>query len=118
MSLDLYLNRPATDQTPCPHCNGTGVEPGAYDSFNITHNLTEMAREAGIYECLWRAKGTAGEIVPKLRAAIEDMRKRPEHYRKFDSENGWGTYDDFLPWLEELLAKCEEHPDAILEASV
>lgn len=82
--------------------------------FNITHNLGEMAREAGIYDCLWRSGengfSKAGEIISLLENAIQDMKDRPEHYKKFNAENGWGTYEDFVPWVEEVLECCQNHP--------
>jgi len=87
---------------------------------NITHNLVEMASQADIYACLWRPETcnvtVAGELVQPLRRAIEDMKARPQHYRQFDSANGWGKYDHFLPWLEQLLQACEEHPEAWVQS--
>lgn len=89
---------------------------------NITHNLTSMAEEAGIYECLWRPEENgyirAGQVAGKLREGIKLMRDDPERFRKFDASNGWGTYDDFMPWLERVLKACEENPDAEPVASV
>jgi len=85
-------------------------------SMNITHNLAEMAREAGVYECLWRpsVKGVVfgRDLIDPINRGIAEMKSDPERFRKFDSENGWGTYDDFLPWLEELLQGCKDHPNA------
>jgi hypothetical protein len=91
-----------------------------YES-NITHNLTKMAREAGIYQVLWRPEEIditkANHLIAPLENAITDMEKRPFHYEKYNSENGWGTYADFLPWLRRLLEACKEFPDATIEAS-
>ena len=105
MSLDFCIH-PITIVTS--HCQ------------NITHNLSEMASEAGIYECLWRTEEngfeTAGQIVEPLRKAIADMKARPDHYRQFNAANGWGAYKDFLPWLEKLLPVCEANPGAAITA--
>lgn len=38
-------------------------------------------------------------------------------FRAYDSPNGWGTYDNFVPWLEKYLAACEEYPDAEVRVS-
>ena len=88
---------------------------------NITHNLNKMADAAGIYEACWRPEEIgatkAGDIIPILEKGFEDMKARPEHFKKFDSENGWGTYKDFLPWVENYLNACREYPDAIIEVS-
>lgn len=84
---------------------------------NITHNLAEMAHEAGIYEAVWRPEEIgiklAQAVIPILKGGIERMEKDPERYKKYDAENnGWGTYNQFLPWLKKYLEKCKEYPDA------
>jgi hypothetical protein len=103
MSLDLYLMEPVY-------------------SCNITHNLTTMAKAAGIYDQLWRPEEHdiwyAGDLIVTLRAGIKAMESSPTYYKTFDSSNGWGVYEDFLPWLKELLAACEANPDARVEVSV
>jgi len=90
-------------------------------SANITHNLNKMADAAGIYEACWRPEEIgatkAGDIIPILEKGFEDMKSRPEHYKQFDSENGWGTYKDFVPWVESYLSACLEFPEAIIEVS-
>lgn len=125
MSLDVTLTR----------VQRTGV----YDA-NITHNLNEMASEAGIYEALWRPyrlkpnfvdaedynaeyefeknnPTLAGDIIPLLEKGLADLKARPEHYEKFDSPNGWGTYEHFVPFVEKYLEACKEYPDAQIEVS-
>lgn len=101
MSLDFTLSKMAVVDV--------------YDA-NITHNLGPMAREAGIYQCLWRPKElgitTAQQMIQPLREGLAKLRERPEHFTKFDSPNGWGLYVNFVPWVEGVLAACEEHPDA------
>ena len=88
---------------------------------NITHNLGGMATEAGIYQALWRPEEInakyAGDIIPILEKGLEDMKVRPAHYRQFDAENGWGTYDDFIPFLDELLTACKRAPKAEITVS-
>lgn len=88
---------------------------------NITHNLGKMADEAGIYYACWRPEEIgakyAKDIIPLLEKGIEDMKARPGHYRQFDSSNGWGVYDDFMPWLDNYLEACRKYPDAVIEVS-
>ncbi len=109
MSLDLYL----IDE--CPHC-------GREDTitFNITHNLGRMATAAGIYRCLWCAEesgyATAQDIIPTLTEGVKKMDNDPERFEKFDAPNGWGTYDDFLPWLKKVLKACIDNPTYKLKA--
>ena len=105
MSLDIWLT--AMSETP------------VYEA-NITHNLAGMADAAGIYVTLWNADKqttTAFDLIQPLQWAIDDMEKRPDFYKHFDAENGWGTYDDFVPWLEELLEACKMYPNAKVEIS-
>ena len=88
---------------------------------NITHNLAEMADEAGIYDILWRPEENgiklAEQLIEPLRQAIREMEKDPARFSAHNADNGWETYKDFLPWLEELLAVCIEHPDGKVSAS-
>jgi hypothetical protein len=110
MSLDFYLER-------MPDV----VEPETVFDANITHNLTKMASEAGIYEVLWRPDEhgykKAEQIIPILRAGLELLKSDPERFKKFDSPNGWGRYIHFVPFVEEVLAACEEYPDADIRVS-
>lgn len=103
MSLDITLTN---------HCDYCGHDYSY--SCNITHNLGQMAREAGIYDLLWNASGKAGAMIKPLAKAIIDMEARPEYYRQFDAPNGWGIYDDFLPWLNEILQQCVDNPEAVI----
>ena len=88
---------------------------------NITHNLNKMAMEAGIYEACWSPEEInatkASEIIPILEKGYEVLKSNPEYFQRFNSENGWGTYKDFLPWVKEYLDACKEYPDAIIEIS-
>lgn len=106
MSLDVWLRN---------------AEEQEIFSANITHNLGKMAREAGIYECVWRPDennySKAGDIIADLRIGIARMAAAPTHYKQFDSENGWGVYDDFMPWLIRYLEACEKNPDAWIGVS-
>jgi hypothetical protein len=90
-------------------------------SDNITHNLTEMAEEAGIYMHLWRPEEIgiekAWELIEPLKAGIARLKSDPERFRAFDSPNGWGLYIHFLPFVERYLEQCEYNPDATISVS-
>ena len=90
-------------------------------SANITHNLGAMAAAAGIYEACWHPETigaeTASDIIPILEQGLADMKRSPEHFKKFDSPNGWGLYKHFVPWVEEYLEACKKHPKALIWAS-
>lgn len=99
----------------------TELKPVEVFEANITHNLATMARAAGIYKHLWRPEElgilAARELIEPLRHGIEFMKADPEWFERFNSENGWGTYENFLPWVERYLAACERSPDARVSVS-
>lgn len=114
MSLDFYLYA---------EVDVGGKEPYTFDmcDFNITHNLNEMADVAGIYGILWRPEENgieyAGQMIEPLTKAVADMTENPAKYEKCNARNGWGTYEDFLPWVRGVLAACERYPKAKVRAS-
>lgn len=105
MSLDLTL---------------IAIRPAEVFSANLTHNLGKMAEAAGIYKHLWRPEeipiATAGELIAPLKQGLERLRADPAKFRLLEPENKWGTYDDFLPWIERYIAACEANPDATVSA--
>ena len=112
MSLDVYLSTPA-----CPTC---GRNDELFHA-NITHNLSEMAGELGIYPALWCPEAVnvtcAADLIVPLTAAIEKMQADPEHWQSYDSPNGWGLAVNFLPWLVRYRAACLEHPKSVVTAN-
>jgi hypothetical protein len=135
MSLDVHLYRPYL----ISYDEGKTLEPRRellYNA-NITHNLNKMATKAGIYEALWRpyqlkpdypgfddhkaeweyedANPVRGyEIIDVIEKGLDDMKKRPEYYKKFNSPNGWGTYENFLSFIEKYLIALKQFPEAIV----
>lgn len=136
MSLDLDLKR----KYHVSYDGGKTLEEReetVYDA-NITHNLGDMAKKAGIYEALWRpymlkegyvptedyskemefeesVEIRAYEIIPILEKGLDDLKARPEYFKKYNSPNGWGTYDNFVPFVEKYLNACKEYPEAIVD---
>lgn len=88
---------------------------------NITHNLNKMANAAGIYKHLWRPEEIgitkAAELIQPLRVGLSDMVERPTYYESFNASNGWGLYENFLPWIAKYLEACIAHPDATIHVS-
>jgi hypothetical protein len=107
---------------------------------NITHNLTEMAGAAGIYEALWRPYRlvdgyvraeengselafeeeqviSASKIIPILEKGLADLKARPKYFKKYDSPNGWGRYINFVFFVEEYLNACKQYPESIIAVS-
>ena len=90
-------------------------------SANITHNLGNMAQEAGIYMLLWRPEELgltrAQEIAPELFRGYVNLVLLPEHYKQFNSPNGWGMYENFVKFVNKCLTACDEYPTAFIEVS-
>ena len=106
MSLDVYL----TDES------GHRVYRR-----NITHNLGNMASEAGIYECLWRPDEHgithARQIIEPLAAGVALLATQKARFEAFNAENGWGMWEHFLPFCADYLQACRSHPDALVRVS-
>lgn len=89
-------------------------------SANITHNLNRMAAEAGIYKHLWRPEeigiSKAADLIEPLGRGLALLRSDPERFETFNSPNGWGTYRDFVPFVEGYLDACRMYPDATVRA--
>ena len=138
MSLDVYLARKRDEPTAADRAvalfRANGLEEFAAEiearhecgdvevySANITHNLGRMADAAGIYAPLWRPEEVgitkAAQLIEPLRAGLEKLRNSPAHYRTFNSPNGWGLYEHFVPFVAAYLAACEENPDADVSVS-
>ena len=116
MSLDITLISKDPQIKECEHCRIEYEDHEYLFDANITHNLTTMASKANIYDCLWNADQlkTAEEIIEPLKKGLTDMKERPYYYKQFDTSNGWGTYNQFIPWLENLLEACIDYPDATI----
>ena len=119
MGLDVYLNR----KRYLSYDEGktyTEDDEQVYWA-NITHNLGKMASEAGIYEALWRpeeiGKTKASEIVELLEKGLTDLKSRPEYFEQFNSPNGWGMYEHFVPFVEKYLEACKEYPETDIYVS-
>lgn len=86
-----------------------------YDG-NITHNLNSMAEAAGIYGVLWRPDKNgithALQLIDPLRTGLAALKNNPDVYKTFNPENGWGTYEGLVSFVEEYLAACEQYPSA------
>src|SRR3990167_10444208 len=99
MSLDVYL---------------TKIMPAEVFSANVTHNLGDMAKAAGIYEHLWKPEEIgitkANQLIEPLKIALKKMKENPEEFEKYNPDNGWGSYKDFVPWIVEYLNACIENP--------
>lgn len=110
MSLDVFLR--AAPDDPCH-------EPDEIlFSANITHNLGRMAYEAGFYDVCWRPEESgiirAEQLIEPLSNGLDLMCAEDERFRALNSPNGWGLYDNFVPWVAKYLRACRTYPDALV----
>jgi hypothetical protein len=124
MSLDVYLEGESTEEEcVCEKCGNrhTHNEPSLLYHENITHNLTKMADECGLYDCIWRPdeKGftTAKQLTSLLETGLDKLVSNPWEYMKYESENGWGTYDGFVKFVGSYLHACKRYPDSKVSVS-
>lgn len=139
MSLDVYLMGEGT--ITC-ECCGHKYD-ATYEVFaqNITHNLNEMADQAGLYDVCWRphrlrddydipegdhegewefedsVEVKAGDLIKRLEKGLKALKDNPEHFKRYNASNGWGVYENFVPWVERYLEACKEYPDAVVRVS-
>ena len=110
MSLDVYLE-----------VDTGGEENVIVYSRNITHNLGEMAGEAGIYKCLWRPDEigikTASELIKLLEGGLNTLKADPRYFKTFNPENGWGTYEGLVEFVEDYLNNCKQNPKCVVSVS-
>ena len=106
------------------------IQPSSVYSANITHNLGAMAREVEIpymagtvtlYTILWRPEELqftkAREIAVLLDAGWNILLADPEKFKKFNPENGWGSYEGLVDFVYEYRNACWDTPDAELRVS-
>lgn len=107
MSLDISLHEVSR------HC--------VYET-NITHNLAKMAEELGVYDALWHPKENgiryAKDLIPLLQQKTMELFFEARKYKAYNASNGWGTYENFWHFLNDLLQQCKAHPEAEIESDI
>lgn len=121
MSLDISLYSKEKKTVMCYSCMHEHEEQGILYDANITHNLGEMASKAGIYKALWRPEEIdaqyAKDIIEVVEKGLADLKARPEYFEQFNSPNGWGMYEHFVPFVSDYLDALKENPDAEIHIS-
>ena len=91
-----------------------------YDA-NITHNLNEMAEEAGIYNHLWRPDEIgithAKQLIIPLREGFSILSGDPKKFMNLNPENKWGDYSGLVVFVRSYLSACEENPESEVHVS-
>ena len=135
MSLDVYLYR--IKYASYDMVNFHEEKEQLYTA-NITHNLNVMAEQAGIYKALWRPYQLhkdyvhiedynkemlfedsvtiiASDIIDIIEQGLDLLKNRPDYFSKFNAENGWGKYVNFVPFVEKYLEALKQYPDSLVE---
>jgi len=108
VSLDFYLQ----------YIDEDTFETSEIYSRNITHNLTGMWNKAGIYDSLYNShRMRPKEIIGLLRSGLAHMEDNPAEYRLLEPENGWGSYENALEFLRDVIAICSRYPNATIGIS-
>ena len=106
MSYDVWME--ANLGGPSPYT----IDPG----INHTSNTSGMWREAGCD--LGEMHGSLGEeCIPPLEKAIAALTANPNHYRRHEPDNKWGTVETTIDFLSKILAMCKRTPLATLVVS-
>jgi hypothetical protein len=90
-------------------------------SGNITHNLAKMAKEAGIYECLWRPEEMgiclASQIIGPLEGGLCLLVANKARFEEFNAPNGWGLWENLVHFCACYLQACRDNPCASVSVS-
>ena len=88
---------------------------------NITHNLNQMANQAGLYGYLWRPGELgitkASDLIAPLATGLSFLKSHPDELRRFEPSNGWGTYEGLVEFVEKYLEACQAFPEATVQVS-
>lgn len=121
MSLDVWLKLPCAQFPGQEPILVTSEDDEIVFSYNITHNLNQMAVEANLYDCLWRpdehGMTHASQLIPLLTTGLLLLKAEPARFQAFNPPNGWGSYDALVAFVEEYLSACRKHPHAEIGVS-
>ena len=101
------------------------VQPTSVYSANITHNLGKMASEVKLsnamtlYDILWRPDEQkdlkcAKDISELLDEGWNILLSDPEKFKKFEPDNGWGSYEGLEKFVYNYRNACWDNPDTEL----
>jgi hypothetical protein len=84
-------------------------------SWNVTYNLGTMLRAAGFPP--WRdlIGAPAAEVAETLAKVAETLREDPDGFKQYNPDNGWGTYEGAVEFVESFRDGCANHPRATID---
>ena len=98
-------------------------QPTSVYSQNITHNLGKMAGEVKLsngmtlYDVLWQPDEQenlliASDISDLLNEGWNILLSDPEKFKKFNPENGSGSYEGLCDFVYKYRNACRDYPNA------
>lgn len=101
------------------------IETNEFWHGNITHNLCEMAEDClssnnsdyTLYDLLWRdtQEPFTGDYlnvyIAYLAYCLYVLKDDPEHFKKFNPKNGWGTYEQLINFVKEFIKALVNIPE-------
>ena len=103
------------------------TQPVSVYTNNITHNLGKMANQVilsnghTLYQVLWRPDEHgwkfARDIIDMLDEGWNILMSNPEKFKKFNPENGWGSYEGLCNFVYNYRNACWDNPNAELRVS-
>jgi hypothetical protein len=103
------------------------TQPVSVYSGNITHNLTKMADAVALsngmtlYDIMWRPDEHelkyAKDIAELLDQGWNILLSDPDHFKTFNPDNGWGSYEGLCDFVYNYRNACWDNPDAELRIS-
>lgn len=98
-----------------------GHETNCVFTYNVTHNLGKMASKAGLYDACWRPDEHgythANMLIEPLKTGLKQLKSDPKYFKTYNPDNGWGTYEGLIEFVEAYLAACKKFPYATVEVS-
>ena len=132
MGLDVYLVKKVWETEDFETFTNREDE---YYHGKITHNLWKMAKACGLYNILWypyrlfrtefaneneemeyesHCEIQAIQLIEPMERGLKELKSNPAKYKTYNSENGWGLYEHFLPFVEKYLEACKQYPDLLV----
>jgi hypothetical protein len=103
------------------------TQPVSIYSGNITHNLGKMATQVflsngdTLYDVLWRPEVVGITHASCLAEYLDEgwniLLSDPEKYKKYNPENGWGSYEGLCDFVYRYRNACWDNPEAELRIS-
>ena len=103
------------------------IETDEFWHGNITHNLCGMAEDCesfdkydqcyNLYDLLWRDTQAPfigdyiNAYIAHLLYCLYILKNDPEHFKKFNPPNGWGTYEQLVSFIESFIKALVNMPE-------